>query len=226
MSARMSLVWVALVAALWFGRGPVAAAGAGKPAAPTAAYDLTVIVYAPDVGPAQVAISYPRVVDHAAIEKGLGELAGRTGAVISAVKVTDGQRGQGMSETGTAVEFSAVGLIRQAQGSLPVGAVIKSLPEWEHMRLAFLVGEAFRWTGPGATTAEGFAVRVVSSMKPIEYDVERKSEELAPPAPPVEEKPVSLAVLPAVLIGLPAGFATGWLVAGERQRGGSRSGRQ
>jgi hypothetical protein len=185
-----------------------------------AAYDLTVIVYAPDAGPAQVAIGYPRVVDHAAIQKGLGELVQRTGAVISSTQIRDEREGRGMGETGTAVEFAAAGLIPGAQGALPVGPIIRSLPEWQHMRLAFVVGEAFPWIGPGTTMADGFAVQLVSSMKPIEYDVERKSSRLAPPAVTTQQKAVSAAAVPAVLIGLPAGFLIGWLTYGA---GGARA---
>jgi hypothetical protein len=191
--------------------GAAESAGATK----AVAYDLTVIVVVPEIGPAQVAIGYPKVVDHAVIGKGLGELAQRTGAVVSSVEIREGQQGRGMSETGTAVAFAAAGLIREGQGVLPVGPIIRSLPEWEHMRLVFLVGGAFSWTGPGTATADGYAVRVVSSMKPIEYDVERKSSRLTPPPVTPRQHPVSAAVLPAVLIGLPAGLLIGWLVYGS-----------
>ena len=198
-------------------------AGAPMGAQEATSYDLMVLVYAPDVGPAQVAMSYPKVVDHAAIEKGLGELARRTGARISGARISDGRQARGTAEVGTAVEFTATDLLDEARGGLPVGAIIRSLPEWQHMRLAFMVGEGFRWSGPGTTTADGFSVRLVSSMQPYEYDVERKSGRLAPPVVAPQKRAESRAVLPALLIGLLAGFAIGWLATGERQRTGRRS---
>jgi hypothetical protein len=223
--ARISGVLRAAVLAAAAALGASAAAAAWGAERPPA-YDLTVLVYAPDVGPARVAISYPRVVDHAVIQRGLGELAQRTGAVISGVRIRDGKQGQGMAETATAVECVAAGLVQQPQGMLPVGPIIRSLPDWKHMRLVFVVGEGFRWIGPRATTADEFGVRLISSMEPYEYDVESRSGRSAPPAGATERKPVSSAVLPALLIGLPTGFAIGWLAAGDRQRSAPRSGRR
>jgi hypothetical protein len=184
----------------------------------TVPYDLTVLVYAPESGPAQVAMSYAKLVDHAAIEQGLGELARRTGARISGARISDGRQARGMSEVGTAAEFTATGLLDEARGALPVGPIVRSLPAWEHMRLAFMVGERFRWSGPGTATADGFSVRLLSSMQPYEYDVERKSGRLAPPEVASRRGAESRAVMPALLMGLLAGFVIGWLATGDRQR--------
>ena len=215
---------ICLLAATLLAGAPVAGLGAAEEAAKTVSYDLTVLVYAPDVGPAQVAIGYPKVVDHAAIVKGLGELAGRTGARMSGVRISDGRQARGMAEVGTAAEFTATGLLDEKRGALPVGPIIRSLPEWQHMRLAFMVGERFPWSGPGTTTADGFSVRLLSSMQPYEYDVERKSSRLAPQEVAPQRRAESRAVLPALLMGLLAGFAIGWLATGERQRTRPRSG--
>jgi len=199
-------------------------AGAPVGAQEATSYDLMALVYAPGMGPAQVAMSYPKVVDHAAIEKGLGELARRTGAKITGVRFSDGKQARGTAEVGTAVEFTATGLLDEKRGALPVGPIIRSLPEWQHMRLAFMVGEGFPWSGPGTTTADGFSVRLLGSMQPYEYDVERKSSRLAPPEVAPQRRAESRAVLPALLMGLVAGFAIGWLATGERQRTRPRSG--
>jgi len=218
---RMYLLWAVLVAA-----APVAGAGAGEDGGKAASYDLTVLVYAPEAGPAQVAMSYPKVVDRTAIKKGLGDLARRTDARISGVRISDGQQARGLAEVGTAVEFTASGLVEATRGALPVGPMIRSLPEWQHVRLAFMVGEGFPWTGPGATTADGFSVRLLSSMQPYEYDVERKSGRLAPPVGAAEKRPRSRALAPALVMGLVAGFAIGWLATGERERIRPRSSRR
>ncbi len=192
-------------------------------AAERATYDLMVIVYAPDVGPAQVALSYAKMVDHVAIQKGLTELAQRTGAVISNAQVQEGRLGRGTTEMGTGVELAAAGLISPRGGALPVEPIIRSLPEWNRMRLVFVVGDAFLWMGPQATTADGFVVQVVSSMKPIEYDVERKSSSTLPSTEQasnaaLEQARVSSAALPVALTGLLAGFFVGWLLVSARRR--------
>jgi hypothetical protein len=221
--------WICLLSAALLAGAPAGGLGAAGEAADGVPYDLIVLVYAPEAGPAQVAMSYPKVVDHAAIEQGLVELARRTGARISGVRISNGRQGRGMAEVGTAAEFTATGLLDQLRGrplgALPVGPMIRSLPEWRHLRLVFMVGEGFPWSGPGTTTADGFSVRLLSGMQPYEYDVERKSSRLAPRE--VARKRVgatrraartSGAVLPALLMGLLAGFAIGWLATGKRQR--------
>ncbi len=214
MLVRTVLTAIWLMALARVGLSAQAGNGEAAIAAKTTPYDLTVIVYAPEAGPAQVAMSYPRLVDHDAIRKGLDELAQRTRSVLAGTNIVDGQQGRGISETGTAVEFAATGLVREGQGALPVGPIIRSLPNWQHMRLVFVVGATFRWVGPQSAYADGFAVQVISSMKPIEYDVERKNRALAPPAGAKAQIQGAPATLPAVLIGLPAGFAIGWLIYG------------
>jgi hypothetical protein len=221
---KAELAWICLLTATLLPAVPAAGLSAAEEAAKTAPYDLTVLVYAPDVGPAQVAMSYPKVVDHVAIETGLGELARRTAARIGGVRISDGRQARGMAEVGTAVEFTATGLLDEARGALPVGPIVRSLPEWQHMRLAFMVGERFPWRGPGTTAADGFAVRLLSSMQPYEYDVERKRGRLAPTVVAPQKRAESRAVAPALLMGLLAGFAIGWLATGERQRTRPRSG--
>jgi hypothetical protein len=183
-----------------------------------AEYDLTVIVLAPDVGPSQVALSYPTVMDHEAVAGGIRELAERTGAAIGEVEMRDERRGRGMEEEGTAASFLALGLLLPRAGALPVGPIVRSLPDWSRMRLVFVVGEKATYSGPVDTNADGFVVRLVNRMKPYEYDVERKTRS-APPgeARPEEERP-SGALLPAALIGLPAGLIVGWLLGDVRFR--------
>jgi len=101
---------------------------------------------------------------------------------------------------------------------LPVGAVIRSLPDWQHMRLAFVVGEQFTFLGPTGAIADGFAVRLINQVAAYEYDVERMSERLTPPREPdlpARRPPL----LPAALIGAVTGLAAGWMLAAPLSRG-------
>ena len=195
--------------------GPVAIPG----------YDLTVIIVAPDIGPAQVALSYPKLVDHAALQQAIGALAAKTGASVTDLQIEDGRQGRGLPETGTAAQFSARGLLDPRGSALPVGPIIRSLPEWRHMRLVFMVGEAFRFMGPAEAVADGFSVQLVTRMKPYEYDVERKSGEAAPRSEvAAKQEQVSSALLPAMLVGLPAGFLVGWLLSDVKLKGSPSAG--
>jgi hypothetical protein len=175
-------------------------------------HDLTVIVLAPDVGPAQVALSYPTVMDHEVVAEGIRELAERSGASIGEVEIEDELRGRGMEEEGTAASFPALGLLRPRTRALPVGPIARSLPDWNRMRLVFVVGENAAYSGPVDTEADGFVVRLVNRMKPYEYDVERKTGRVAPREAEAEGERPPGALLPVALIGLPAGVIVGWLL--------------
>jgi hypothetical protein len=237
----------ALAVALLCLARPVAAAGAqpsGKP------YDIMVVVMARG-GVAQVVVSYPQVVDHAALQAGIAQLGARAGVKPSQVVIRDAPLARRVATPATDAEFLAAGLVSKT-GRLPVGAIIRALPMWEHMRLVFLLEEGYRFAGPGDATADGFAVRLVSpeaaaqagglpvrrtgGMTTCEYDVERTigkasaAGEVAAVAEPGAEgageqasspRP-SLAwnLLPALLIGMPAGLLAGWLLYGWRERGG------
>ncbi len=202
------------IASLWWTLAALASA-VGLPAAQSQVaddYDLTVIVFAPDAGPAQIALSYSSLVDRSTLLEGIDALAQAAGISIDQVEVEDGQQARGDPEKATAAQLTAHGLVRPQTGTLPVGPIIRSLPDWRRMRLVFIMGERFPFTGPLGASADGFVVRLVNRMKPYEYDVERKSGGVAAPAAATAEKPVSPALLPAVLIGLPAGFLVGWLL--------------
>ena len=202
------------IASLWWALAALASA-VGLPAAQGQAaddYDLTVIVFAPDAGPAQVALSYSSLIDRSTLLQGLDALAQAAGVSIGQVEVEDGQQARGDPEKATAAQLTVNGLVRPQTGTLPLGPIIRALPNWHRMRLVFIVGEQFSFGGPSDASADGFVVRLVNRMKPYEYDVERKSGGVATPEAAAEEKPLSRALLPAVLIGLPAGFLVGWLL--------------
>lgn len=183
-------------------------------AAAAAPYDLMVLVYAPDDGPAQVALGYAGLVDHTVVRNGIAELARRSGAAISGINLRDQQQGQGVPAKATAAEFTAIGLLSPLTGALPVGAIIRSLPEWQHARLVFVVGERFTFTGPVSVRADGFSLQLVNAMKPYEYDVERSTEGAPATAPAVRpRKARPQPWLPALLIGLPIGALVGWLAS-------------
>jgi hypothetical protein len=187
-------------------------------------HDLTAIVLASDEGPTYVALSYPEVIDHQAVADGIRQLAEQTGASVGQVEITDSQQAQGMPGEGTAAQFTAEGLVRVRTGALPVGPIIRSLPHWSRMRLVFIMGDDFPFVGPGDTAADGFVLQLVNRMKPYEYDVERKSGGAAPEQEMVEEELGLGALLPAALIGLPAGLIVGWLLGDVRPGQHARTG--
>jgi hypothetical protein len=214
---RHTARWTALVAGV--ASALLCAADVCSAGAPSATgYDLTVIVFAPDTAPAQVALSYPRIMDHEVVTEAIRELGRQTGALIGEVEIRDEQRARGMPAEGTAAKFMAPGLLRWHTGALPVGPIIRSLPAWSRMRLVFIVGENASFSGPTDTEAEGFVVRFVNRMKPYEYDVERKTGRVSPRQAPLEEGKLSGALLPTALIGLPAGLIVGWLLGDVRPR--------
>ncbi|MBN1459207.1 MAG: hypothetical protein JXA57_06705 [Armatimonadetes bacterium] len=188
-------------------------------------YDLTVLVFSPLQGPTQLALSYPSVVDHDGLSSGIEQLARSTGALLGDVEIVDLQRARGAPEQGTAAEFSVTGLIHQASGSLPVGPLIRALPNWHHLRLVFIMPEEFTFVGPRNTVADGFAVQLVNDMQAYEYDVERKSVGSGPSAQATEARRTRSPVLSVVLIGLPAGFLVGWLL-GDRRTGSTTAARR
>lgn len=174
-------------------------------------YDLMVLVYAPNIGPSQVALSYSKVVGHGTLSAGIEGLGERTGAKITDIAIQDEQQAQGMPGEGTAAGFVASGLIQAETGMLPVGPLIRSLPSWEHARLVFIVGEEFSLVGPTSVVADGYAVQLVDSMKPYEYDVERKSGSTTESSVPAQQGNWR-SLIPAMLIGLPVGAVVGWLL--------------
>jgi hypothetical protein len=223
-----------LACAIW---GAVIADVRGALAAPASnPYDIMVMVAAAGGKPAQVAISYPGAIDQASLRAGIVELGRRGHFKPEQVVIRDAPLAQQVATPGTDAQFMAPGLI-DPSGRLPVGPIIKSLPQWNHMRLVFLLDPNYPFSGPADVTAEGLAVRLVNRVATYEYDVERISGELSPTggtsgssgaaggvtAAPASGKPVlapgvSRQVLPAVLIGLPSGLLAGWLLSGWRGR--------
>ncbi len=197
-----------------------AGAAAAQETASQTDFDLSVLVLVPDLGPAQVALSYSKLVDHKALGAAISKIAQNTGASVSGLQIKDARQARGLSASATAAEFTIQGLVNPRGGALPVGPIIRALPEWRRLRLVFLVSEAFVFLGPTQATADGFSIRLVNRMKPYEYDVERSSREAAPTkAAAVEKKQVSTALLPAIIIGLPAGFLVGWLLSDVKLKG-------
>lgn len=192
-------------------------------------YDLIVLVIAPKEGPATVVASYPQVTDHQALREGVAELGRRARATVSQVQVRDAVLTRETAARGTDAEFAAAGLVRSG-GPLPVGPIVRALPDWRHLRLVFVVEEGFRFAGPTEVALTGFSVRLVSDQAPYEYDVERTTgrPRAAPTSEPGEEaetEPPPRArrgVLPAVMIGLPSGLLLGWLLYGWWERAAAR----
>jgi hypothetical protein len=192
------------------------------------ACDLTVLVIARAAAPTQVALSYARRVDKGRLRAGIGELAERAGTRASGVVIREGPLEKGSGQLATAAQFVAPGLIRQETGMLPVGAIVRSLPDWRHMRLVFFTGERFRFSGPRDAAGDGFVVRLVNEMEAYEYDVERMSGRVSPPGEVVPLRARSAPLLPGALIGAPPGLLLGWLLAdrrGKRISRGSEGGR-
>ena len=225
--SRSSGVGRLLGRALWIGTGALllfasAASGGGTEGSSTRPCDLTVIVLsrAPALAPTQVALGYSRVIDEARLRAGIAELGKRAGVKVSEVGIEEAPLGMGSSERATAAQFLAPGLIEGGTGLLPVGAIVRSLPDWEHMRIVFLPEEGFRLSGPRDATVDGFAVRLVNQMEAYEYDVERMSGKAGPTGEAVPSEGQSVPLLPAIAIAVPPGLLLGWLLADRRGRGG------
>jgi len=213
---------LAAAAAVVLAWGVKVAAGAGESS--PAAYDLTVFVVARPPIPTQVALSYSQVVDEKRLRESIEELAERAGAQVSEVDVEQSPLERGSEELATGAQFQARGLIKWETGALPVGAIVRALPEWRHMRVVFLVGENFRFAGPRDGAADGLVVRLVNAMEAYEYDVERMSGRVGPSVEVSSPGPGSAPVMPAVLIAVVPGLVLGWLLAerrGKEMRRGS-----
>ena len=212
-------------------------AGGARPAARP--YDLLVMVVARGGGPTRVALSYPAAVDHGRLRAGIAELGRRAKAKPSQMEIRDARLAKPAPGTGTDAEFLAAGLVGKS-GQLPVGPIMRSLPDWEHMRLVFVLDPSYPFSGPRDVQADGFAVRLVNQVATYEYDVERTSGKVAPAGPVELEQPLSAtgmaaparrgsgagsaagargqAMLSAALIGMPSGLLVGWLLSGWRER--------
>jgi hypothetical protein len=197
------------------------------------------MVLANGPGPAGVVVSYPARIDHEALKSAIQQLGKSVGFAPSKLAIRDAPVAQQVSDLGTDAEFTASGLVTSS-GRLPVGAIIRALPQWEHMRLVFILDPKYPFVGPADVTAEGFAVRLVNRVATYEYDVERISGKTAPPGEAkatggvtqgpsagLDEQGRSTGqaspsfiqqMLPAALIGLPSGLLAGWLLFGWRER--------
>jgi len=196
------------------------AAGAGEAVESSApAYDLIVIVLSRAPAPTQVALSYSHVVDEARLRAGIETLGERAGVKVSEVRIEEAPLGTGTGSLATAAQFVAPGLMKPETGLLPVGAIVRSLPEWEHMRVVFVPEEGFRLSGPRDASADGVVVRLVNEMEAYEYDVERMSGEVGPAGEAVPSEAHSVPLLPAIALAVPPGLLLGWLLADRRGRG-------
>jgi len=214
----------------------LAAASAARLPSSTTPCDLTVLVVARPLAEggqrpaAQVALSYAQPVQHRRLRAGIEELMARVGASAAEIVIRDtplvphADPGEA-PQLATAAQFQAPGLVPLSGGMLPVGIIIRALPDWRHMRLIFVVGEQFVFLGPTGAVADGFSLRLLNQparpgVEVYEYDVERMSERLAPPKGADQPGPgPGPPLLPAALIGVVTGLAAGWLLAGPLSRG-------
>jgi len=202
-----------------------AASAAGRPSEPPRC-DLTVLVLARPLKGASwpasvlVALSYSRIVDHQRLRASIADLMARVGGRPGEIVIEDAplelqtDPSEGKLPLATAAQFQAPGLIRAQSGVLPVGAIIRSLPDWRHMRVVFVVDDQFPFRGPHQAAADGFVLRLINQVEAYEYDVERMSGKVSPPEQASLPGPPPAPLLPAVLIGMVTGFAAGWLLGG------------
>lgn len=192
-SGRGLAVAVAVLAAV--ASSLSAAAGGAAESAPQGVgipYDLVVIVMAGSEGQAQVALSYAEQVNHRRLRAAIGSLAAETGARLSGVATADEAPERGSRTLATGAEFTATGLLEPGRGRLPVSAFAEALPDWRRMRLVFVVGEAFPFTGPNTYTGPDFSIALIkhagepgeprSAVHVYEYDVVRMNGGTAPTA--------------------------------------------
>ena len=198
---------------------PPAARAAEAVESSAPAYDLIVIVMSRAPAPTQVALSYSRVIDEARLRAGIATLGERAGVKVAEVLIEEAPLTKGSAERATAAQFLAPGLVEPATGLLPVGAIVRSLPDWEHMRIVFIPEAGFRLVGPRDASADGVVVRLVNEMEAYEYDVERMSGKVGPAGEAVPSEAQSVPLLPAIAIAIPPGLLLGWLLADRRGRG-------
>ncbi len=205
----------ALQAVLLLAAGP----GAAGVESPARTPDLMVMVIARTPEPTRVALMYSRMIDEARLRAGIGELGERAGATVGGIEIQKMPLERDSREMGTGAEFLAPGLVRGETGLLPVGAVMRSLPDWERMRIVFMLDEGFPFSGPRDAAADGFVVRLVNMMEAYEYDVERMTGKVEAGGEAVPSGGKSAPVLPAVAIGAAPGLVLGWLLADRRGKG-------
>jgi len=199
-------------------RGVAAEASAFSPAP----YDLTVVVLATGPGPTRVALSYSHQVDHDGLREAIRQLCGLANCQATEVAIRDAPLEEGSPVLSTSGEFAAAGLVRAGRGALPVGPVVRSLPEWRHLRLVFMVGEDYPFCGPTDSTVDGFVVRLVNRLVAYEYDVELKGGSVVPPDESAPSDRPSEPLLLSVLFGTPSGFLFGLLISTRQQRKSAR----
>jgi len=192
-SGRGLAVAVAVLAAV--ASSLLAGAGGAAESAPQGVgipYDLVVMVMAGDDGRARVALSYAEQVNHQRLRAAIGRLGTETGARITNLVTSDEPPERGSRTLATAAEFAATGLLEPGRAPLPVSAFAEALPDWRRMRLVFVVGEDFPFTGPNTYTGPDFSIALMkhageptesgSAVHVYEYDVVRMNGGTAPTA--------------------------------------------
>ena len=189
---------------------------------PGAEYDLVVLVVA-DAGQAErVVLSYTRAVERANLTESIERLGETAGCPVSDIAVREVPVQRGARELASDADFVAPGLVHLRGGGLPVGPIIRSLADWNRMRLVFLVGSEFQFAGPGDAEVDGFAVRLLGRVAPYEYDVERRrgtlqaGGETAPPGRPRRPLADPSAWTVGGLCGA-LGLLLAWFVSGRRR---------
>ncbi len=199
-----------------------AGAGAEAPEPSPAPYDLTVVVLATGPGPTQVALSYSHQVDHDGLREAIRQLCGLASCQATEIAIRDEALEEGSPVLTTSAEFVAAGLVRAGRGALPVGPVVRSLPEWRHLRLVFMAGENYPFCGPTDSTVDGFVVRLVNRLVAYEYDVELKGGRAVPPDEPAPSDRAREPLLLSALLGAPSGFLFGLLTSTGQHRKSAR----
>lgn len=160
------------------------AAAQAAPAANRVPYDLVVLVVARPGAAERVAVSYAGLVEGERLRGAVQRLAAETGARVTGLVVSDEPVARGSQVRATAAEFTAKGLLGPSGGPLPVAAFAEALPEWRRMRLVFVVGESFPFTGPDRYAGESFSATLIKGTDVYEYDVVKMNGESAPAAEP------------------------------------------
>jgi hypothetical protein len=153
--------------------------------APAAEYDLTVIAMGVSPTPTQVAATYAHAVKHDALRTALDGLAHATGRRVESLVFQEVPLYPHSDIVSTGAEFASPGLVVSGL-PLPVEALARALPEWRHLRIAFITGKGFRFAGPPDGIAiDGARARLMTTASGYEYDVERTPEGATLPAAPV-----------------------------------------
>ncbi len=206
---------------------PLAQDEGAPPMRPTP--DLLVVVLCRPDGSDHVGVTYAGQIDHQQLRAALEQLAREVNGEPQGLSITDDPVARGAQALATSAEFTLHGLVPRNGEPLPVLLIARTLPRWRMMRIAFVPGGEFRFSGPRSYQGPHFRFHLVSDTDSYLYNVVRlyagasespptaEPSEQPPPQPPVSGPPAWLRPAALALAGvIVSAFA--WLAISRARR--------